>query len=91
MDSTAENQMSKIKFKDRHNWLMKTIHYSTIQVLLGRAKEIVSTDGLPSTFAVVGKYFVPNLEEFSICSYTVCLPVTGQAYIFISFLIMCYQ
>lgn len=52
--------MGKIKFKDRHNWLLKDHSLLNHKVLGGVAKEIVSTDGLFSTFAVVGKHFVPK-------------------------------
>lgn len=31
MDTTARNQVGKIKLKDIHNWLMKPFHYSTVK------------------------------------------------------------
>lgn len=38
MDNTAENQMGKIKFKDRHNWLMKNHSLLNHKSIVGESK-----------------------------------------------------
>lgn len=44
MDTTARNQVGKIKLKDRHNWLMNNLSLLNHKILwkCSKAKEIVS-------------------------------------------------
>ena len=78
MDTTEGNQVGKIKPRHTIGW-QKPISYLNAQ----RAKEMVSIDGLFSTFAAEGKHFIlpKSLGIFHLFLH--CLG-TGQGHIFSS-------
>ena len=85
MDTTEGNQVGKIKPRHTIGW-QKPISYLNAQ----RAKEMVSIDGLFSTFAAEGKHFISS-RIFRNFPSVLTLPWDRpRPHFLISFLIMGY-